>query len=106
MARIIGNQKTVFVCKEVCDRENVYTQINMDALKYAMEHLTNAQFKVWMYFAKNQHGYQFGLSPAEAAHWGIAKTTIQETVRLFIEKGYLEKDGDIYYFHEIPIAAD
>ena len=46
MARKIGNQKTVFVCKEVCDRENIYSQINVDALKNAMEHLTNAQFKV------------------------------------------------------------
>ncbi len=106
MAGKIGNQKIVFVCKEICDREHVYTQINMDALKYAMEHLSNAQFKIWMYFAKNQHGYQFGLSPAAAAEFGIAKSTLQETVRLFEEKGYLEKDGDIYRFHEIPIFED
>ena len=32
-----------------------------------MKNLSNAEFKIWMYFAKNTNNYEFDLSPAEAA---------------------------------------
>jgi hypothetical protein len=41
------------VNKEVCDENNLYAKINLEAMKLAMKDLTPAQFEVWMYFAKN-----------------------------------------------------
>jgi hypothetical protein len=39
---------------------------------------------------KNANNYQPDLSPAEAScNWNIKKTTMQETIREFIELGYL-----------------
>lgn len=102
----VANQKTVLICKEPCNYNNTYTTINLAALEQAMRDLTNAQFKVWIYFAKNRNGYEFDLSPALANECGIAKSTMQETVRFFIEKGYLVKwnnKSNNYVFREKPI---
>lgn len=102
------NQKKIKIQKEDCNKDNKYTIINLDALQAAMVNLTNAQFKVWVYLAKNADNYQLDLSPAEAAcNWNIKKTTMQETIREFIHIGYLEKSNDreYYIFHESPISA-
>ena len=61
------NQKIVVIEKEICNKSNKYTTINLDALQAAMQTLSNAEFKVWMYFAKNADHYEFALSPSEAA---------------------------------------
>ena len=104
------NQKTIKITKENCDKHNKYTMINLDALQMAMRDLTNAQFKVWLFLAKNADGYDLELSPAEAAYyWGIKKNTMQETIRLFTKRGYLiPVNGSHTYFefHEIPITVD
>ena len=99
----VANQKTVLICKEPCNYNNKYTTINLAALEHAMRDLTNAQFKIWVYFAKNRNGYEFDLSPALANECGIAKSTMQETVRHFERVGYLKKNGDLYSFFEMPV---
>ena len=100
------NQKQIHVKKEECNKNNTYTTINIYALQEAMKNLSNAEFKIWMYFAKNTNNYEFDLSPAEAAmNWGIKKNTMQETIRKFIELGYMvniDGVGNRYYFFELP----
>ena len=102
------NQKKILIDKVVCDSRNKYTSINLDALQNAMVALSNADFKIWMYLAKNKDGYELALSPAEAElNWGIKKSTMHETIRKFEKEGYLEKDertGNYYVFHEMPIV--
>ena len=101
------NQKIVRIKKRECGKDNVYTLINLESLNYAMTHLTNAQMKVWLYFVKNVDGYELAVSPAEAAKkWNIKKTTMQETVRFFIENKYLvqAKEGsNKYIFYDYPL---
>ena len=56
------NQKTITVCKELCDNQHYYTMINLNALERAAIDLKSGAFKLWIYFAKNQNNFTFGLS--------------------------------------------
>lgn len=63
---------------------------------------------MWYYFAKNQAGYVFAVSPAAAlAEFGIKKDSFQKAVQVLKEKGYLvcnpAKGKNYFVFHEIPI---
>ena len=103
----VENQRVVEIHKEPTDKNNLYACINIEAMKLAMKDLTPAQFQVWLYFAKNQAGYTFAVSPAAALNeFGIKKDMFQKTAQLFEEKGYLVRDlakGKNYYiFNEIP----
>ncbi len=99
------NQKMATIKKEPCDRNNLYAKINLEALKLAMNNLQNAEFEIWVYFAKNQENYTFALSPQAAAEWGISRSTFNRTINKFIDEGYLisTKEGSNHYdFYEIP----
>ena len=101
------NQDFVTINKETCDENNLYAKINLEAMKLAMKDLTPAQFEVWMYFAKNQAGYTFAVSPAAALNeFGIKKDTFQKTKQVFKDKGYLIEDlskgKNHWIFREIP----
>lgn len=102
----VPNQKVITVQKEICNKNNPYAMVNLYAMKKAMNSLTNAEFEIWMYFAKNQNNYEFALSPEDAETWHIARTTLKRTIRKFIELKYLTQDrpdSNHYTFHEIPI---
>ena len=101
------NQDFVMIQKEACDTNNLYAKINLNAMRLAMKDLTPAQFEVWMYFAKNQAGYTFAVSPAAALdEFGIKKDMFQKTKQLFKDKGYLIEDlskgKNHWIFKEIP----
>ena len=73
-----------------------------------MKDLTPLQFQVWYYFAKNQAGYTFAVSPAAALNeFGIKKQSFQEAKRVLKEKGYLvenpSKGKNHYIFYEVPV---
>lgn len=108
MAALVPNQWVAEVKKEKCDKANLYSCINLHASQLAMKDLTPAQFQVWFYFAKNQAGYTFAVSPAAALdEFGIKKDTFQKAVKVLKEKNYLVNDiskGKNYWvFHEIPV---
>jgi hypothetical protein len=74
----------------------------------AMKDLTPVEFQVWLYFAKNQQGYEFAVSPAAALkEAGIKRDSFQRAKRVLKEKGYLVQDetkGNNYYiFYEKPV---
>lgn len=103
----VPNQDIVEVQKEKCDKNNIYATINIHAMQLAMKDLTPAYFKVWLYFAKNQAGYEFAVSPAAALdEFGISKDTFQKAKRAFKDKGYLvenaAKGKNHWIFKEIP----
>lgn len=103
----VANQNVVEVKKEPCDKNNIYATINIEAMKLAMKDLTPVQFEVWMYFAKNQAGYVFAVSPAAAlAEFGIKKDSFQKAVVVLKDKGYLvpnpAKGSNYFIFHEKP----
>lgn len=101
------NQKVVEVNKEKCNKDNLYATINIKALQLAMKDLTPVQFQVWLYYAKNQAGYTFAVSPADALNeFGIKKDSFQKANQTLQEKGYLVNDAsrgkNFFVFHEIP----
>ena len=97
------NQKTITVKKEKADKNNYYTIINLNALELAAQNLKSGAFKLWIYFAKNQHNFTFGLSNKEVAEtFGIKKDQYDKAVKELIEKGYLiETSKNHYDFIEV-----
>lgn len=79
----------------------------MQALQNAMKNLSGESFKLWIYFSKNQHNYNFDLSQKEVEQWGITKTTYYRTKNELIKQGYLQpkqEGSNIYYFTETAFS--
>ena len=52
-SKTVPNQKTVAVKKEICNKDNLYAAINLQALEAAAQCLDAGAFKLWVYFSKN-----------------------------------------------------
>ena len=105
----VPNQKAVTVFKEPCDntcKENYYAKINLAAMEAAAQDLDAGPFKLWIYFAKNQPGYQFALSSSAVAQtFGMKRTQYDNAIKTLIEKRYLVQiKGDFYQFYEVAVA--
>lgn len=102
----VPNQKSVAVNKEPCDKSHLYLCINIDAVQKSMKDLTPAQWKVWMYFAKNQNHYEFELSSvAVCGFCNISDKTYREAIKTLVAKRYLvPRPGckGLYDFYEVP----
>lgn len=103
----VENQKIIIVSKAPADKQHPYTTINIEAIDHAAIHLKANAFKLWMYIAKNQNKYKFGLSQVAFCHWsGVSKPTYLTAVRDLIDQGYLVKSnqdsGNCYIFYELP----
>lgn len=100
----VPNQKVIITNKEQCDKNHLYTTMNINALQQAMEDLNNTAFKFWIYCAKNQDKHMFAFSPTEMINnWGFKKTQIYEAKKELESKGYLvKKNGNTYEFYEVP----
>lgn len=104
--KTVPNQKVVKVNKEVCNKQNIYATINITAMEKAAQELAAGAFKLWVYFAKNQHGYEFALSSKEIeANFGIKIKQYNNAVDELIEKGYLVQQGESnsYLFMESAV---
>lgn len=104
----VANQDLAEIHKEPCDKNNIYAMINIEAMQMAMKDLTPVQFQVWLYFAKNQAGYVFAVSPAAALNeFGIKKQSFQDAKRVLKDKGYLvpnpTKGKNYFIFYEKPV---
>jgi hypothetical protein len=64
-------------------------------------------FKLWVYFAKNQDGYEFALSSKSVAdEFGIKIDQYNSAIKELMEKGYLiQESGNKYSFNEIPVIG-
>ena len=81
---------------------------NLNALQCAMTNLKGESFKLWIYLGKNQDGYSFALSSADAVKWGIGSvSSYHRAVNELTEKGYLVRScGNLYDFYELPKTED
>lgn len=88
----------------MCDKNNLYATINLEALQCAMIDLKGESFKLWCYLTKNQNGYEFALSKVDAIKWGIgSKSSYDRAVAELIEKKYLvETSSNHFDFYELP----
>lgn len=104
MPRTYPNQKVITISKEPCDTDNIYCKINLNALKLALNALSPAEFKFWVYLAKNQNNHVFALSQRDAEDWGTKQTTFHRNIKTFIDEGYLigNEGSNHYTFYEIP----
>lgn len=100
----VPNQKVMVVKKERCDKNNYYAAINLEALQEAMSNLNNTEFKLWMYFAKNQNEHSFAYSPSDCiSNWGFTRTSLYNAFAALEAKGYIQqKEGNVFIFSEIP----
>lgn len=102
----VENQKIIIISKDKIKDGQLYTVITLDALDDAAARLKNASFKLWIYLAKNQDKYRFGLSQTAFCNWAsVSKPTYLNAVKDLIEKGYLvlkEEKSHTYIFYERP----
>lgn len=79
----VPNQKIVRIEKEPCGKGNLYAAINLKALEAAAQNLDAGAFKLWIYFAKNQNGYEFALSSKDAnTTFGLGKSQYDTGLKL------------------------
>ena len=102
----VPNQKIVTVEKEPCGKGNLYAAINLNAMEAAAQDLDAGAFKLWIYFAKNQNGYEFALSSKDTHDtFGLGKSQYDTAVKKLISSGYLTNtQGNQYTFSEIPAS--
>jgi hypothetical protein len=103
--KTVPNQKVIKVGKEKCDKQNIYAMINIEAMNAAATDLDAGAFKLWMYFSKNQDGYEFALSRQDVEQtFGIKKRQYDGAIKELIDKHYLVQEGEgsnRYTFHEL-----
>lgn len=84
-----GNQKTIRIVKSECNKDNPYGVLNLAAVRQAMKLPPNA-FKLWIYFALSQNGYEFDLSSKDVqAKTGMTWCTYSKALNELIERKYL-----------------
>lgn len=100
--KTVPNQKVIKVNKEICNKDNKYAAINLEAMESAASELDAGAFKLWVYFAKNQNGYEFALSQKAVEEcFGMKKKQYDNAVSQLIEKGFLVvSKGNYYIFNE------
>ena len=103
-----ANQKIVQIAPRTKrDAEHLFATMNIDALQAAVQDLKGSALKLWLYFNKNQDGYQFELSQKACHNWGIKKDSYYAGVEELVSKGYLVPiyvGSNIYKFYEKAIA--
>ncbi|MBQ0099481.1 MAG: hypothetical protein KBS91_02910 [Firmicutes bacterium] len=95
------------VKKEKCDKTHLYALINLEAMESSAQDLDAGAFKLWMYFAKNQNGYEFALSSKDVEQtFGMKIKQYNNAVEQLITKGYLVNvGGNKYTFNEKPVIT-
>lgn len=67
----VANQRSVEVVKEVCNKNNNYATINLDALEKASCELNGVAFKLWVFFSKNQDKFVVDMWINNLENFGI-----------------------------------
>ena len=89
-----ANQKLIVTNKDMnLPKDNIFTSIPVKGVEQAINHLSSSALRVYLYIAKNQNHYQFGLSKADFCNIcrTYSKSTYYTGVNELIEEGYLVK---------------
>ena len=99
----VPNQKKIIIQNAPCDRNNLYCMINIEAFQKAVSELSGAGLALWCYLAKNQNGYNLDLSPADAAKWGIKRSSFYRAMDELTQLGYIKYlKGNVFVFCNNP----
>lgn len=95
------NQKIIHINKETSSN---FLQVDKDAWMNASENLTYNAFRVYLYLAGNQNGFDLALSKkAIQAEIKMHDNTYKKVIKELQETGYLvQKQGNIYDFFTVP----
>lgn len=76
-------------------------------MEKAARELDAAAFKLWIYFAKNQNGYEFALSSKDVLDtFGMKRDQYNGAVEKLIKANYLVKvSGNSYTFNENAVIV-
>lgn len=87
----VPNQRIVEIHKEKGTKANLYTANVLDNLNEAMQRLEQkASFKLYMYLAQNQNGFEMALSSSDFFETsGCGNTAYTTAFKELVEKGYL-----------------
>lgn len=106
----VANQRVISIGsmkdnrKALCDTDNIYAKINKEALFNVMKDLSPVNFQVWLYLASQRENYTFPFYPSYVElETGIKKSSLQEGIRVLIDKGYLiqRENSNIFDFYEV-----
>lgn len=100
----VPNQKIIYgSVLAPCDTTNIYMKINQEAVFEALNNLTYAGFKMWLYFSKNQPTHKFELSKIACQEYHIDKNSYYRGIEELVQKHYLVAASDNgYYFYQVP----
>ena len=99
----VPNQKKIIIQNVPCDRNNLYCMINIEAFQKAVSELSGVGLALWCYLAKNQNGYSLDLSPADAAKWGIKRSSFYRAEDELTRLGYIKyHKGNVFIFCNNP----
>lgn len=100
---ITNRNMVVEVCKEPCDENHPYATFDVEAMSKAAQELNASAFKLWCYLAANQNGDSSDFSPADAAKWGIARSSFYRAKDELTQLGYIKcLEGNIFTFCKNP----
>lgn len=106
----VPNQKIITVIKHKCDKNNLYSTINLKIKREAAQNLDAGAFKLWNYFADNQSQYTFELSRTAVENtYGIKKKQYDKAIETLIAEKYLVRENENsnqYVFYEAPWLKD
>lgn len=109
---VYPNQKVITTHKASCDKEHIYTKINIEAMNLAARNFHGKEaggFLLWCYFARHIDNYTFAFSPELAnEEFGLTDGVCSNAISLLREKGYLKRtEGQTQFaFYEMPQEPD
>ena len=102
----VPNQRTIKTNKAECNKSNLYSAINLEAMGLMLRTLSGAgAIKLWLYLGKNQDKYEFALSRQDVMKFtGMSINTYTSAFDQLVRAGYLVKgESENYYnFFEFP----
>ena len=100
-----ANQKTIKVNRDTPTKgKGQFLQIYTQRLSEASRTLSPVGFKLYLYFASNQDGYEKDYSPRDFANiYGVSYESARKAPQNLIENGYLIAEGaNKLVFYEEP----
>lgn len=104
----IPNQLFGKICKPKYKEKGMkFMYIGIDEIREAAKNLTPSGFKLYLYFAENEDGWEFNLSPKNFQKaYGLAESTYRKAKQELIDKGYIvEHKHNHFVFYSCPADA-
>lgn len=105
----VPNQKNGTIHKPKYKEKGVkFMYIGIDEIREATKNLTPSGLKLYLYFAENEAGWNFLLSPKDFYYsYGVAESTYRKAKQELIDKGYIiEGERNHFDFYTVPQDKD